>query len=75
MGKTDHLESNTVYHKLNTIHRTSDKISYLYYTEVKQMSISEEAYNYWSNLQRNSEEIGGIFAPQPSEMIGNIRFV
>jgi len=75
IAKTDHLQSNTVYHKINSIHCTSDKISYLYSIEVEQISISREAYIYWENLLRNTEEVGGIFAPQPSEMIGNIRTV
>ena len=76
VAKTDHLENNTVYReKLNTIYNTSEKISYLYSIEVAQMSISKDAYRYWSNLKKNTYEIGGIFAPQPSEMMGNIRCV
>ena len=75
VGRTDHLQSNRIYQQLNTIDYRSNKISYLYYTEVQQMSISEEAYTYWINLRKNNDEIGGIFAPQPSEMYGNIRLV
>jgi hypothetical protein len=39
------------------------------------MSITKEAYIYWSALKKNTDEIGGIFAPQPSEMYGNIHCI
>jgi len=73
IARTDHLHDNTVFQqKLLTIDNRSLKISYLYSMELYQMSISQEAYIYWSALKKNTEEIGGIFAPQPSEMHGNI---
>ena len=74
--RTDHLAENTV-HKFSvvTIGDRSDKISYLYSIELVQMSISGEAYTYWSTLKRNTDEIGGIFAPQPNDLYGNIRCV
>jgi len=76
VAKTDHLTNNTVSEMpLHSIDCTNDRISYLYSMEVSQMSISQRAYIYWRNLQKNTDEIGGIFAPQPSEMSGNIRFV
>ena len=76
IAKTDHLDENTVYQqKLNTIYYLNDKISNLYSLELTQMSISHEAYIYWSALKKNTDEIGGIFAPQPNEMYGNIRCI
>lgn len=76
VAKTDHLEKNVVNRqKVTTIPNSSDKISYLYSMELSQMSISKEAYIYWSTLKKNTDEIGGIFSPQPSEMFGNIRCV
>jgi hypothetical protein len=74
IAKTDHLDNNTVYRQqLNIINCTSDRISHLYSMELYQMSISKEAYDYWSVLKKNTDEIGGIFSPQPCEMSGNIR--
>lgn len=74
IAKTDHLTENTVFQQmLHTIERSDDRISYLYSIEVTQMSITKEAHTYWSVLKRNSDEVGGIFAPQPSELYGNIR--
>ena len=74
--RTDHLRENTVFQqKLNTIPYRDDRISYLYSMEVHQMSNSMEAYTYWSVLHRNTDKIGSIFAPQPSELYGNIRCI
>lgn len=74
IAKTDNLRENTVYQqRINTIENRDDRISYLYSMELSQMSITKEAYTYWSVLKRNSDELGGIFAPQPSELYGNIR--
>ena len=51
----------------------SDKIlSVLYRIDVKQNAISKKAYDYWNNVKKNSEQIGSIFAPIPSEISGNI---
>ncbi len=73
IAKTDQLANNVVYQKsLNTIENTSKKISYLYSIGVSQLSISEESYKYWSTVEKNSDNIGGLFPPQPSELAGNI---
>ena len=74
--KTDHLEENIVYRKkLHTIDREDDRISYLYFIEVSQMSVSQESYLYWLNLEKNTQEIGGLFPILPNEIYGNIRCV
>ena len=76
VAQTDQLENNTVYRqKVYTIGHTSDKISVLYANEVQQISLSLEAHRYWETLRKNTDEIGGIFAPQPSEQYGNIHTV
>jgi len=48
------------------------KISVKYSILLKQYVLTEDAYNFWQNLQKNSEQIGSIFSPQPSEVRGNI---
>ncbi len=47
-------------------------ISVEYSILVKQYVLTENAYNFWLNMQRNTEQIGSIFSPQPSELAGNI---
>ena len=76
IAKTDHLQENIVYQqRVNTIHDRDDRIGYLYTMELVQMCISKDAFTYWSVIMRNTDEVGGIFAPQPSELYGNIRCV
>jgi hypothetical protein len=76
IARTDHLADNIVHQmNLKTITNRDYKIGALYSMELSQMSISKEAYNYWAALQRNTDEIGGIFAPQPNDLYGNIRCV
>jgi len=50
----------------------SIKVDYLYSILVKQYGLSKEAYEYLENLKKNTEQIGGIFDAQPSELRGNI---
>jgi len=49
------------------------KISVRYSMLLKQYVLTEDAYNFWQQLQKNSEQVGSIFSPQPSESRGNIR--
>jgi len=74
--RTDHLDLNRVSRRrINTIWYNDNRISYLYSIQVQQMCISKEAYLYWENIRKNTDEVGGIFAPQPSEVYGNIHYV
>jgi len=50
----------------------SKKISGLYRIVVWQNAISKQAYDYFTNIKKNSETMGTIFAPIPSELRGNI---
>ena len=53
----------------------SIKLAYLYSILVRQYGLTKEAYEYLENLKKNTEQIGGIFDPQPSEMKGNIQCI
>jgi hypothetical protein len=48
------------------------EISVEYSILVKQYVVTPDAYAFWQNLQKNTEQIGSIFSPQPSEVRGNI---
>ncbi len=43
-----------------------------HYVEVKQMSISPEAYLYWQQYEEQRARTGSIFDPLPSTIIGNM---
>ena len=58
--------------KILEIHPSNNRLSVMYRINVKQNAISKKAYDYFSNIKKNSTNLGGIFAPIPSEMRGNI---
>ena len=65
-------EDRLVNHQLYTLDYHDERVSVLYSPEVVQMRIPEEAYRYWQVMQRNSEDVGGLFSPEPSELRGNV---
>lgn len=58
--------------RLTTIKRGSLKISQKFSILVQQQTLEENAYNYWLNLQKTTESLGGLFDPMPSQVVGNI---
>ncbi|MFT2007996.1 DUF4249 domain-containing protein [Pontibacter sp. 13R65] len=51
----------------------SDRLRIGYSILVKQYAQTREAYEYWENLRRNTEDIGSLFDPLPSQLTGNIQ--
>jgi hypothetical protein len=51
----------------------SQKIGLHYSILVRQFGLSSNAYDYWQQLSVNTESLGGLFDPQPSQLTGNIR--
>lgn len=68
-------ENRIVNHPLHTLACTDIKLSYLYAISVSQRGLSREGYDYLLNKQKMNEGMGGLFAPQPSELKGNIQCV
>jgi len=52
--------------------KRSLEISEKYSILVKQQTLSEEAYDYWLNIKKTTETLGGLFDPLPGEVFGNI---
>ncbi|WP_207423810.1 DUF4249 domain-containing protein [Desertivirga brevis] len=50
----------------------SIKLRELYSILVKQYTHTREGYQYLENMKKNTEKIGSIFDPQPSELKGNL---
>jgi len=55
--------------------KPSQKYLIRYSILVKQNVLTVEAYNYWKQLQKNTEKLGTLFDPQPSQILGNVRNV
>lgn len=51
----------------------TDRLNRRYSLLVKQYGLNEEAYNYWKELRDITENLGTLFDPQPSIVLGNIR--
>ncbi|HEY0108122.1 MAG TPA: DUF4249 domain-containing protein [Fibrella sp.] len=51
---------------------SSPKLWIKYSLLVKQYAQSQEAYAYWENLQKTTEQLGGLFDPLPSQVAGNM---
>jgi hypothetical protein len=53
----------------------SEKLSVRYSILVKQYALTKEAFQYWNVIKKNSEQVGSIFDPLPSQQFGNIRCI
>src|SRR5258708_4020643 len=60
---------------LTLIPKYSEKYLIRYSILVKQNVLTNEAYNYWQQLQKNTEKLGTLFDPQPSQIVSNIQNV
>ena len=73
---TKELKENTVKDvELFRIPIDDIRISYIYSILLKQITLSEEAYNYYSIMEKQTENTGGLFSPMPTEIQGNIKCI
>ncbi|MBO0358299.1 DUF4249 domain-containing protein [Hymenobacter sp. BT186] len=52
---------------------TSDRLAYRYSILVKQYAQTAEEYIHWDLLKRNTENIGTLFDPLPTQLTGNVQ--
>jgi hypothetical protein len=73
LGSTAKLAQDVVYlHLLTRIPGGDIRLSTKYSILVRQYALTEDAYNYLTLMQRNSESLGSIFDAQPTQLKGNI---
>ncbi|HTH82853.1 MAG TPA: DUF4249 domain-containing protein [Mucilaginibacter sp.] len=73
VASTNKLAQDVLYQSvITTVPSGSEKLSMGYSILVKQYAITEDAFNFWQNLRKNTEELGSIFDAQPSTINGNI---
>jgi hypothetical protein len=75
LTSTEKLSESKVFLPIRYIEPKADELSVLYYIEVKQYALSQEAYLFKQKLKKNTEQLGSIFDAQPSELGGNIHCV
>ena len=76
LGTAEKLTEATLQNKL--IHNFppyTSRSSYLYSILVKQYGINQQAYIYYKNLKENIEKSGSLFAPQQTELRGNLKCI
>lgn len=75
VATTENLSDDMVRYPLTFIPKDSPKFSSLhgYYSIlVEQMALDEQGFKFWQQLQKTTENIGGLFDPQPYQVTGNV---
>lgn len=76
LGSSAKLNNDVIYlQPVKYIPEHDPRISVLYSILVKQYALDTAGYNFWQEMQNNSENIGSIFDKQPSETGGNVHGV
>jgi hypothetical protein len=61
--------------KLNYVSTESDRLKFRYSLLVREYSLSAEAYEFWSGLEKQTQQTGGLYESQPYMITGNITCV
>jgi hypothetical protein len=73
ISSTAALSQDVIYQApLAQIPSTSEKIETRYSILLRQYALTNDAYNFWLNLKKNTEDLGSIFDAQPSTSVSNI---
>lgn len=76
IGSSAKLSQDVIYQApLITIPAESEKIETRYSILVRQYALTKEAYAFWENIKKNTEQLGSIFDAQPSQLMGNIHCI
>jgi hypothetical protein len=74
LGSSAALKQDVIYQQpLTQIVSTSEKLENRYSILVKQYALTKDEFDFWTNLKKNTEQLGSIFDPQPSNINGNIQ--
>jgi hypothetical protein len=68
-GLTEDVISN---HVLRTLPTTTERLWRRYSILVKQYALTPAEYQYWDLLKKNTEDIGTLFDPLPTQLTGNV---
>ena len=70
---TRNMSENVVKDKIvTTLYKQQRRVNRLYCITLFQTPLDKEGYDYYKALKSNSEEMGGLYSPYPSEIVGNV---
>lgn len=73
LESAERFQGNRISRKeIQRIDSLSEKLGQRYSILVKQRSIDRDAFIFWEGMRKNSDDIGGIFSPLPSNIGSNI---
>lgn len=58
--------------RLLSIPVPSLRLSHRYSMLVKQRALSKDAYDFYTQLKKSTESLGGLFDPMPAQVLGNL---
>jgi hypothetical protein len=76
LGTTTHLVKDVIVNNpITSVVSTSEKLGMKYSILVRQYALTGDAFIFWENLKKNTEQLGSIFDAQPSTINGNVHSV
>ena len=75
LGSTEKLIMDKVHLPVRYVLPQSDELTILYYIQLKQYALSRGAYLFYQKMKKNTEQLGSMFDPMPSELRGNIHCI
>ncbi len=76
LGSSAKLSNDVIFNNpITFIGSTSERIGSKYSILVKQYALTGDAFAFWQNLKKTSEQLGSIFDAEPSQISGNIHSV
>jgi hypothetical protein len=72
LGSSERLTADVIYLPFHFINEGSEQLSVLYSINLKQYAMSHEKYLFLEKMKKNTEQLGSLFDPQPTQLSGNI---
>jgi hypothetical protein len=72
LGSSEKLSQDIIHLPITLIENNAQKLSVKYSILVNQYSWSKAGYEFLQRMKKNTESVGSVFDPQPSELNGNI---
>jgi hypothetical protein len=76
LSSTSQLSRDVVHQfPFNIISKSTEKMYVMYSVIVSQYALTRDEFDYWTELKKNSEQLGTLFDAQPSQLNSNIHCI